>query len=154
MSETDRVDLQRLANDENGRSNWFAHRALVYMEQNPSQVLQGMFRKLNAGFSWRLNPFREPMAQAAYSIAYLPVAILGLLGMCLARRRHEVILIGLLFIVFICVTAIFWAHTSHRSYLDVYWIVFAASVVEWVWAVLRFSRAGFPAFRLGRIEGP
>ena len=86
MSETDRVDLQRLANDENGRSNWFAHRALVYMQQNPSQVLQGMFRKLNAGFSWRLNPFREPMAQAAYSIAYLPVAILGLLGMCLARR--------------------------------------------------------------------
>jgi hypothetical protein len=36
----------------------------------------------------------------------------------------------MLFLAFICVTAIFWAHTSHRSYLDVYWIVLASSVVE------------------------
>jgi 4-amino-4-deoxy-L-arabinose transferase-like glycosyltransferase len=154
LSEKDRADLQRLANDENGRSNWYGHRALVYMRENPLEVLQGMLRKLDAGFSWRLNPFREPLAEAAYSTAYVPVAILGLVGMFVARRQCEVILIGMLFIAFICVTAVFWAHTSHRSYLDVYWIVFAASVVEWVWAVLRFSRAGFPAFRLGRIEDP
>ena len=134
LSETDRADLQRLANDENARSNWFAHRALVYMRENPLLVLQGMFRKLDAAFSWRLNPFREPLAQAAYSIAYVPVAILGLVGMFLARRRREVILIGMLFIAFICVTAVFWAHTSHRSYLDVYLIVFAASVVERLWS--------------------
>jgi hypothetical protein len=28
------------------------------------------------------------------------------------------------------VTAVFWAHTSHRSHLDVYLIIFAASVVQ------------------------
>jgi hypothetical protein len=28
LSETDRADLRRLANDEIGQSNWFAHRAL------------------------------------------------------------------------------------------------------------------------------
>ena len=53
--------------------------------------------------------------------------------MFLTRRRPEVILIGMLFLAFISVTAVFWAHSSHRSYLDVYWIVFAASVVEKVW---------------------
>ena len=68
LSGTDRADLQRLANDENGRSSWFAHRALVHMRKNPLVVLQGAFRKLDAGFSWRLNPHREPLAQAAYSI--------------------------------------------------------------------------------------
>jgi len=133
LSETDWADLQRLANDENGRSRWFAHRALVYIHEHPLQVLQGMFRKIDAGFSWRLNPFREPLAQAGYSIAYVPVAILGFVGMFLARRRREVILIAMLFIAFICVTAVFWAHTSHRSYLDVYWIVFAASSLERAW---------------------
>jgi 4-amino-4-deoxy-L-arabinose transferase-like glycosyltransferase len=143
LSETDRAELQRLANDENGRSSWFANRALAYMRENPFLVLQGMFRKIDAAFSWRLNPFRGSLAQAAYSIAYVPVAILGLLGMFLARRRHEVVLIGMLFIAFICVTAVFWAHTSHRSYLDVYWIVFAASVVQNVWTALTSSRA-FP----------
>ena len=139
LSETDRTDLQRLANDENGRSSWFAHRALAYMRENPLLVLKGIFRKLGAGFSWRLYPFREPLAEAAYSIGYVPVAILGLVGMVLARRRREVILFGMLFIAFICVTAVFWAHTSHRSYLDVYWIVFAASVVEKVWRALTSS---------------
>src|SRR5262249_46528278 len=110
-----------------------------------------MFRKLDAAFSWRLNPFREPLAQAAYSIAYVPVAILGLVGMFLAYRRREVILIGMLFVAFICVTAVFWAHTSHRSYLDVYWIVFAASVMERVWTAR--SRAALPALHSGEIEG-
>src|SRR5262249_26255737 len=90
---------------------------------------------------WRLNPFREPLAQAAYSIAYVPVAILGIIGMFLARRRREVILIGLLFIGFICVTSVFWAHTSHRSYLDVYWIVFASSVLERLWGSASLARA-------------
>jgi len=36
----------------------------------------------------------------------------------------------MLYLSFMVVTAVFWAHTSHRSYLDVYWIVFAAWVVE------------------------
>jgi 4-amino-4-deoxy-L-arabinose transferase-like glycosyltransferase len=130
LSETDRVDFQQLANDENARSNWFANRALVYVRENPVLVLKGMVRKLEAAFSWRLNPLRELPEQLAYSIAYVPLAIFGLIGMYLARRRREVILIGMLFLAFICVTAVFWAHTSHRSYLDVYLIVFAASVME------------------------
>jgi 4-amino-4-deoxy-L-arabinose transferase-like glycosyltransferase len=134
LSEQDRVDLQQLANDENARSNWFANRALVYMRKNPLLVLKGVVRKLEAAFSWRLNPLREPPVQLAYSIAYVPVAIFGLFGMYLARRRREVILIGMLFLAFICVTAVFWAHTSHRSYLDVYLIVFAASVMERLWS--------------------
>jgi hypothetical protein len=37
--------------------------------------------------------------------------------------------IHLLFLSFIAVTAVFYAQTSHRSFLDVYWIVFAASVL-------------------------
>jgi apolipoprotein N-acyltransferase len=93
-------------------------------------VLQGAFHKLEAGFSWRLNPVREPLAQAAYFVGYVPIAVLGIVGVFLARRRREAILIGMLFLAFMAVTAVFWAHTSHRSYLDVYWIVFAASVME------------------------
>jgi 4-amino-4-deoxy-L-arabinose transferase-like glycosyltransferase len=140
LSETDRAEIRQLPNDEIVRSNSFAHRALVYMRENPLLVLQGMLRKLDAAFSWRLNPNREPLAQAAYSIAYVPVVILGLVGMFLARGRREVILIAMLFIAFICVTAVFWAHTAHRSYLDVYLIVFAASAVERLWSLTSLAR--------------
>ncbi len=143
LSDEDRADLQQLKNDEIGRSNWFGHRAIVYMRDNPLLILKSIFLKLDAAFSWRLNPFRGPLVQAAYSIAYVPVAILGLVGMFLARQRREVVLMGMLFIAFICVTAVFWAHTSHRSYLDVYWMVCAASVAERFWTALTFSRATF-----------
>ena len=95
------------------------------MRANPGWVLQAGMRKLAAGFSWRLNPHREPLAQAAYAVGYVPVAVLGILGMVLARRRPETALVGLLFLAFMAVTFVFWAHTSHRTYLDVYWIVFA-----------------------------
>jgi hypothetical protein len=139
LSDTDRADLERLANDEIGQSNWFAHRALVYMRANPLLILQGMFRKLDAAFSWNLNPFRDKLAQTVYAIGYVPVAVLGLTGMFLSFRWSEVILIEMLYISFICVTAVFWAHTSHRSYLDVYWIVFAASLMERFWKALILS---------------
>jgi 4-amino-4-deoxy-L-arabinose transferase-like glycosyltransferase len=152
LSETDRADLKKLADDENGRSNWFAHRARAYMRENPLLILEGMIRKLDAAFSWRLNPYREPLAQAAYAIGYVPVAILGLFGMFLARRRREVILIGLLYVAFICITTVFWAHTSHRSYLDVFWIVFAASAVVRLWTALTTAGVRAPALHLEHIE--
>jgi dolichyl-phosphate-mannose-protein mannosyltransferase len=139
MAEADRAELERLADNEIATSNWFATHALIYMRQNPWPIVQGMVRKLEAGFSWRLNPYREPFAQAVYSLAYVPVAVLGVVGVLMARRRREFILIGMLFLAFIVVTAVFWAHTSHRSYLDVYLIVFAASVIE------RFSSYLYPA---------
>jgi 4-amino-4-deoxy-L-arabinose transferase-like glycosyltransferase len=134
LSQIDRANLQHL--DENRRSIWFAQRAVTYIRQNPWLVVQGMIRKVEAAFSWRLNPFREPLAQVAYSIAYVPIAIFGVVGLFLAGWRGEVILIGMLFIAFICVTAVFWAHTSHRSYLDIYLIVFAASLMQRSWTAL------------------
>jgi 4-amino-4-deoxy-L-arabinose transferase-like glycosyltransferase len=130
VTQVDQAEVARLANDEIATSNWYAQRAWVFIRVNPWLVVRGALRKLEAGFSARLNPVREPLAEAAYAIGYVPVAILGIIGMFLARQRREDILIGMMFLAFMCVTAVFWAHTSHRSYLDVYWIVFAASVMD------------------------
>jgi hypothetical protein len=119
-----------LADDEIATSNWFAHRAPGFIRANAWLVLHGALRKLEADFTWRLNPGQEPLAQAVNAVSYIPIAVLGIMGMFFARRRREVILIGMLFLEFICVTAVFWAHTSHRSYLDIYWMVFGASVMN------------------------
>jgi hypothetical protein len=60
--------------------------------------------------------------------------LLGLWGMWLHRSHwREDSLIYALFGIFALVTAVFWAHTSHRVYLDVYWIVFGAgAVASWM----------------------
>ncbi len=56
--------------------------------------------------------------------------VLGLWGMWRHRAHwRDDALIYLLFATFMLVTAIFWAHTSHRAYLDVYWIAFAAGAI-------------------------
>ena len=74
----------------------------------------------------------------------MPVAVLGIVGMWLERRRPAVILIILMFAAFVAVSAAFWAHTSHRTYLDVYWIILASAVVD------RFtSRTPRPSWKPG-----
>jgi 4-amino-4-deoxy-L-arabinose transferase-like glycosyltransferase len=133
LSAADRAELARLHGNNAGRSDWFMRRALEFMVAHPALVVKNGIRKVAAGFSWRLNPPHGRLAEVAYFVGYVPVALLGILGMILARDKAATMLVAMLFLAFIVVTAIFWAHTSHRSYLDIYWIVFTAAVLDQIW---------------------
>jgi 4-amino-4-deoxy-L-arabinose transferase-like glycosyltransferase len=123
------------------RSDWYLAEAWRYIAAHPGEIALGAVRKEAAGFSWVLNPEREGPVGLAYTLSYLPVFILGLLGMALARTDwREASLIWLQFAGFIAVTAIFWAHTSHRVYLDVYLMIFAAPMLERIGAWLLSRR--------------
>lgn len=126
----DRDALRRLAGDHAAISNWYFNRAVAFLETNPGEILPRALRKLEAAFSWRLNPYRAFPVQAAYAVSYGPVSVLGVIGMILAWRRRETALIALLFAAFMAVTVVFSTETSHRTHLDVYWMIFAASVLE------------------------
>ncbi len=130
LSAEDWAELKHVSGNEIEVSRWFAAKAVAFIRQHPSLTVQRSFRKLLAGFSWGLNPLREPLAQWSYFVFYAPVSILGAFGMFVARRRRETLLIIMAFISFIGVTAVFWAHTSHRTYLDIYLIIFAAAVLD------------------------
>jgi 4-amino-4-deoxy-L-arabinose transferase-like glycosyltransferase len=127
LTPADQRELDGLSGNEIGESDWFLRKGIDYIEAHPDATLVAAVRKVAAGFSWRFNPVREPLVQAAYLASYGPISILGVLGMLMTRSHwREHMPIYLLFLAFVAVTAIFWAHTSHRSYLDVYWIVFAS----------------------------
>ena len=66
----------------------------------------------------------------AHALSYGPVMMLGLWGMWMRRAqwREDAILYAA-FLSFAVVTAVIFGHTSHRVYLDVYWIVFAAGAL-------------------------
>ncbi|MGD0345858.1 MAG: hypothetical protein ABSA85_03825 [Terracidiphilus sp.] len=130
LSLPDQQDFERVENNEELANRWFFHKALEYMRAHPTQTIIDGFRKIAAGFYWLPSPRRGRMADLVYALSYGPVMLLGLWGM--GRRRNcwrEDSLIYVLFATFIVVTAVFWAHTSHRAYLDVYWIVFAAGAL-------------------------
>jgi hypothetical protein len=130
LSVQDRQEMNRLADNEALTDRWFLHRGLQYMRSHPLQTVIDGFRKNAAAFSWLPSPRRGLAIDLAHFFSYGPVMLLGLWGMG-RRRAHwrEDSLIYLLFVTFMLVTAVFWAHTSHRVYLDVYWMVFGAGAL-------------------------
>jgi hypothetical protein len=78
------------------------------------------------------SPRHELRLDLVYAASYGPIMVLGVLGMVWTRRcwcEHS--LIHAAFLDCVVVTAMFFGHTSHRSYLDVYWIAYAAAHVVW-----------------------
>jgi 4-amino-4-deoxy-L-arabinose transferase-like glycosyltransferase len=146
LTPSEKHGIEALSGNELARSDWFLQKGLAYVRADPGAALIGALRKVAAGFSWTLNPRRARSVQMIYLLSYGPISILGLLGMVLSRRAWRVhSLIYLQFLAFIAVSAVFWAHTSHRVYLDVYLIVFSSLAIEWF---LLSVRASFDRARL------
>jgi hypothetical protein len=147
LTPEDRRALAAMPNEVD-RSNWFMARGLAYARAHPAAIAVGVARKELAGFSVVLNPQRDRVTEALYTLSYTPILLLGLVGMAIARpdwRQHS--LIWLQFLGFIVVTAVFWAHTSHRVYLDVYLMIFATPLIERGWGWARSALAGRGAAR-------
>ncbi len=130
LTPQDRNEIDSLSGNEELVNQWFLHRALAYMRQHPLETAWDDCRKIVAGFYFLPSPRRGKFEDLVYALSYSPVMLLGLWGMW--RRRacwRTDSLVYLLFGTFTFITALFWAHTSHGSYLDVYWIVFGAGAL-------------------------
>jgi hypothetical protein len=109
---------------------WFGRKGLEYIGAHPWLTLQNGLRKLWAAFGWLPSPRLDFWPNTVHAFSYGPVMLLGFWGMWAGRthwRKHLVFYF--LFFTFAGVTAIFFGHTSYRSYLDVYLLVFAAGFI-------------------------
>jgi 4-amino-4-deoxy-L-arabinose transferase-like glycosyltransferase len=131
MSATEQAELNGLGDNEAVRDRWFRRKGIDYIRANPWQTVANGFRKNEAAFGWLLSPRRSFGPNLLHALSYGPVMLLGLWGIWSRRHRwREDSLIYAAFLSFVGVTAVFFGHTSHRAYLDVYWIVFASGVLE------------------------
>jgi hypothetical protein len=142
LSPEDHAQLDGLSTDDMGTDRWFWHRAFLYIKAHPWQTIGDGFRKNAAAFSSLPSPRHGRIQNLAYAASFGPVMFVGLWGMW---RRHamwrEDSLVYLVFATFILVTAAFWAHTSHRCYLDVYWIINGAAGLAEAYPLERSSLA-------------
>ncbi len=130
MSAQDKLELARMGDNEMQQSRWYQQKAMAYIRSHPWLTFTNGLRKIEAGFSLLPSPRHSFMENLLYALSYGPVMVLGLWGMWLHRSHwREDSLIYALFGTFILLTAVFWAHTRHRVYLDVYWIVFGAGAL-------------------------
>ena len=143
LSATDKAELQQLAGNEVAQDSWFARKGAEYVWNHPVQTVERAIRKVMIAFSWKFYPYVEanygqetanaktPLALAVYTVSYVPMLILGLIGMVRARRSwRDHILIYAMFLMFVGATVIFKGYVSYRSHLDVQLMVFAASVLR------------------------
>lgn len=106
---------------------WQRGRALAYITANPGRFVVNGLRKNLAAFGILPSPRHGLVGNLVYALSYGPVLALAVVGAWQQRRRWRLLsLFYAQFGVFIAGTAILWGHTSHRSYLDAYLILFAA----------------------------
>lgn len=126
--------LQRLEGHDVARDAALRQFALAYITANPGRVVWGGLRKLWVVASAQLSPRRAPLVQWSYRLLFLPAHLLAVVALAAARSRWRPhLLVAALVMSFAITTAVFWAHTSHKSYLDPIIFVYAAAGAATIW---------------------
>jgi len=135
MSPEDRAHLASLTPLE--ASRWYKAKAWAWIGSHPRDFVVGGVRKLWAAFGPMPSPRHALKADLPFAVVWTALLALGLAGAWRDRRqwRRDVVIYAH-FACFGAITAVLWAHTSHRSYLDIYLMVFASSIlapaVRWI----------------------
>ena len=131
LTPADRAALAQHSGDEAGQSDWFLRRGVEWIARHPGEAAIGAVRKLAAAFGPLPVPRHGLLGDAVHALSFFPILLLAL-AMLWQRRRQwrEDAPVHAHLILFAGITAVLWAQTSHRSYLDVYLIVFAAGMLD------------------------
>jgi 4-amino-4-deoxy-L-arabinose transferase-like glycosyltransferase len=132
LSLRDKAEIKAMRNDEAALDRWFLMKGLRYIHEDPDKFIRSAFRKVGAAFGPLPSPRKGPWANAVHLFSYGSVMMLGLAGFWAHRTQwRQNVIFYALFAFFVVVTGIFYGHTSHRAYLDVYLIIFAAAFLQW-----------------------
>jgi 4-amino-4-deoxy-L-arabinose transferase-like glycosyltransferase len=130
LSSQERGELATRYHNEARVDEWFRAKGLAYIHAHPWLALGNGLRKIVDAFGWLPSPRRDFWPTLGHALSYGSIMILGLGGLWACRRHwREHSIFYAQFVAFAAVTAVFFGHTSYRSYLDIYWIVFAAGVL-------------------------
>jgi 4-amino-4-deoxy-L-arabinose transferase-like glycosyltransferase len=121
----------QVSGDEVVRDRLLGAWGVEYMRAHPAVTLRNGLFKIWVAVSAQLSPARGAAQQFGYALVFAPVHLLAAIGLWRARRAWRVhALAGVVLLSFAITTAVFWAHTSHKSYLDLLLFVYAASVIS------------------------
>src|SRR6185436_7326752 len=130
MTASERGAFEKVSADEVARDRLLKSWALDYMWAHPTQTIANGFRKVWVPLAAQLSPARTATTQWSYLAVFAPIHLLAAIGLWRHRQAwRDHALMGALLLSFAATTAVFWAHTSHKSYLDVFLFVYAAAVL-------------------------
>ena len=139
LTQSDLSQIAAFGNNEALVDHWYWQKGLNYILEHPGQSFVNGLYKIAAAFSWLPSPRHGGWSDIGMAATFGPVMLLGLIGMWISRGQwRDQLVIYAQFIAFAAVTAVFFGHTSYRVYLDVFWIVFAAGMLQRLARSLRF----------------
>lgn len=106
----------------------------AYVQSHPREVAIGAVRKVWVVLSGELSPARGGRNGMAYRLVYLSANLFALVGLVTAAHvdtRHS--LLATILGAFLVTTAIYWAHTSHKSLIDAFVFVYASAAITRAW---------------------
>jgi 4-amino-4-deoxy-L-arabinose transferase-like glycosyltransferase len=111
-------------------SRWYWNKGMAFILANPGLTFERGLRKIWIAFSPRFSPAQSAAFEAVYFVSYFPLLILAMAGVLMTRARwRQLGYVYVLVLTFAAGTAVLWAHTSHRMYLEPYLMIFAAAAV-------------------------
>jgi 4-amino-4-deoxy-L-arabinose transferase-like glycosyltransferase len=131
MTTAEQRAYDRVSGSEVVRDRLLRTWALEYMAAHPGVTLANGARKIWVSVSAELSPARGAVLRWGYALVFLPIHLLAAWALWRHRRAWRVhALFGAVLVSFAFTTAMFWAHTSHKSYLDVFLFVYAAAALS------------------------
>ena len=142
----ERAQLRAVQGNEATASDWYLRRGLGYIYADPGRFVIGAVRKNFAAFGVLPSPRHDWKTDGVQALAYGPMLLLGLVGIWQTRARwREFLPVYANFVLFAGITGVLWGHSSHRAFLDVYFIIFAASVLVAILPKIRAAAPSAPA---------
>src|SRR5262249_55256060 len=128
LTPAQRMQFDAVSHDEVVRDQLLRRWAVADIETHPMQTIANSAQKVWVVISAELSPARGVMLQWGYRLMFAPIHLLAIAGLWRHRQRWDVHSLAVaIFAAFGATTAVFWAHTSHKSCLDVLLFVYAAS---------------------------
>jgi hypothetical protein len=100
---------------------------LSYVLEHPGTSAWNMVRKVAVPAAAYYSPVASPLNWYGYLALFGPIHVLAAIALWRARRRVLHAPVFILLAAFFATTAVFWAHTSHKSVLDPILFVYASS---------------------------
>ena len=123
--------------------SWWLHRSLDWITGNPGACAHVLKIKLEAFWSWDLNPKtlgQTGAKETLYTITYLPLLVVGLAGLVLGLRTgrgREVAFLALILGMFTLIHVLVVGYTRLRAPLDPLLMASASLMLVRVYAFAR-----------------
>jgi hypothetical protein len=137
LSFDDQNALRRLDGQDVAQDRLFGRWGRQYVVAHPGQTAWNAVRKVWSPMSGQLSPVQRRVESLGYALFFVPLHLLAAIGLWRSRGRASAALVYVMLLTFGISTAIFWAHTSDKSYLDLFLFVYAASVLVALFDTLR-----------------